>query len=98
MGSKVFVQSYLIASDKKTAGHDPQTSWDGEEYQEVILGQTQVISHGHKVAVERVVVTLVCGSARLVTAVLAVLDQEGGALVHQGVHTHLCVDEQLSRK
>ena len=98
MGSKVFVQSYLIASDKKTAGHDPQTSWDGEEYQEVILGQAQVISHGHIVAVERVVVTLVSSSAGLVTAVLAVLDQEGGALVHQGVHTHLCVDEQLSRK
>ena len=82
MGSKVFVQSYLIASDKKTAGHDPQTSWDGEEYQEVILGQAQVISHGHIVAVERVVVTLVSSSAGLVTAVLAVLDQEGGALVH----------------
>ena len=44
MGSKVFVQSYLIASDKKTAGHNPQASWDGEEYQEVILGQAQVIS------------------------------------------------------
>ena len=72
MGSKVVVQSYLIASDKKTAGHDPQTSWDGEEYQEVILGQAQVISHGHIVAVERVVVTLVGGAARLVAAVLAV--------------------------
>ena len=44
MGSKVFVQSYLIASDKKTAGHDPQTSWDREEDQEIILGQAQVIS------------------------------------------------------
>ena len=115
MDSKVFVRSYLIASDKKTAGHYPQTSWDGEEYQEVILGQAQVISeavvtlssslshyghspHGHKVAVERIVVALVGGAARLVAAVLAVLDQEGGALVHQGVHTHLRVDEQLSRK
>ena len=44
MGSKVSVQSYLIASDKKTAGHDPQTSWDREEEQEVILGEAQVIS------------------------------------------------------
>ena len=52
MGSKVFVQSYLIASDKKTAGHDPQAGWDGEEYQEVILGQAQVISEA--------VVTLSC--------------------------------------
>ena len=113
MGSKVFVQSYLIASDKKTAGHDPQAGWDGEEYQEVILGQAQVISeavvtlscshyrhspHGHEVAVEGVVVALVGGAAGLVAAVLAVLDQEGGALVHQGVHTHLRVNEQLSRK
>ena len=44
MDSKVFVRSYLIASDKKTAGHYPQTSWDREEYQEVVFGQTQVIS------------------------------------------------------
>ena len=42
--------------------------------------------------------TLVRGAARLVAAVLAVLHQEGGALVHQGVHTHLRVDEQLGRK
>ena len=53
---------------------------------------------GHKVVVVRVVVTLVRGAARLVAAVLAVLDKEGGALVHQGVDTHLRVDEQLGRK
>ena len=41
---------------------------------------------------------LVGGSAGLVAAVLAVAHEEGGALVHQGVHTHLRVDEQLSRK
>ena len=53
---------------------------------------------GHKVVVVWVVVTLVGGAAGLVAAVLAVLHQEGGALVHQGVHTHLRVDEQLGRK
>ena len=59
---------------------------------------TQHSPDGHKVVVVRVVVTLVCGAAGLVAAVLAVLHQEGGALVHQGVHTHLRVDEQLGRK
>ena len=43
----------------------------------------------------RVVVALVGGSAGLVPAVLLVLHQEGGALVHQRVDAHLCVDEQL---
>ena len=59
---------------------------------------TQHSPDGHKVVVVWVVVTLVCGAAGLVAAVLAVLHQEGGALVHQGVHTHLRVDEQLGRK
>ena len=43
----------------------------------------------------RVVVALVGGSAGLVPAVLLVLHQEGGALVHQRVDAHLRVDEQL---
>ena len=51
--------------------------------------------HSHEVVVEGVVVALVGGAAGLVAPVLAVVDQEGGALVHQGVDTHLRVDVQL---
>ena len=31
---------HLIACDQTTAGDNPQTSWDGEKYQEIMSGQT----------------------------------------------------------
>ena len=34
----------LITGDQSAAGDDPQSSWDGEEYYEVLLGQAQVVS------------------------------------------------------
>ena len=40
----MIVYGYLIACDETAAGDDPQPSWDGEEHQEVVLGQAQVIS------------------------------------------------------
>ena len=42
--SAVIVYGHLIACDETAAGDDPQPSWDGEEHQEVVLGQAQVIS------------------------------------------------------
>ena len=54
-----------------------------------------MLPHSHKVIIVWVVVALVGGSAGPVPPVLLVLDQEGGALVHQRVDTHLRVDVQL---
>ena len=35
---------HLIACDQTTAGDNPQTRWDGEKYQEIMSGQTEIIS------------------------------------------------------
>ena len=40
----MIVYGHLIACDEAAAGDDPQPGWDGEEHQEVVLGQAQVIS------------------------------------------------------
>ena len=42
--SAAIVYGHLIAGDEAAAGDDPQPGWDGEEHQEVVLGQAQVIS------------------------------------------------------
>ena len=57
----------------------------------------EMLPDSHIVVVVGVVVALEGGPAGLVPAVLLVLYQEGGALVHQGVDAHLGVDVQLAR-
>ena len=34
---------HLVTRNQTTAGHDPQTSWDREKYQEVIFRKAQVV-------------------------------------------------------